>query len=95
MDRERFGRTVLHVPDSRGFVAGAGDDEAAVTGEIEGVDFLLVAVEDVADALGFDVPDLGRKGMVSDVEEGMMEAGKNLRGFVCPRHRWRGTCRLD
>lgn len=63
MDRERFGGTVLHVPDSGGFVARAGDDEAAVAGEVEGVDFLLVAVEDVADALGFDVPDLRRKSM--------------------------------
>ena len=33
------------------------DDEASVAAEIEAVDFLLVAVEDVADAALGDVPD--------------------------------------
>lgn len=40
---------VLHVPDSGGAVTGTGDDEAAVLGKVERVDFLLVTVKDLAD----------------------------------------------
>jgi len=67
VDGEDFGCTVFHVPDTSGFVARAGDDEAAVGGEVEGVDFLLVAVEDVADALFGDVPDLQQERLVAAV----------------------------
>lgn len=54
------GLAILQVSWIRGFVAGARDDQPVVGGEVECVDFLLVAVEDVADAFFGDVR-LGNK----------------------------------
>ena len=48
----------LHVPDPRGPVSRARDDIAAVGGEDDGIDFLLVALEYRAEAFCRNVPDL-------------------------------------
>ena len=56
VDREHLARAFEHVPDARGLVTRAGDDEPAVAREVERVDLLLVPVEHVADALLRDVP---------------------------------------
>lgn len=53
-----------NVPDADGAVAGAGGDDAAVAGPVEGVDVLVVAGELVADDAGGDVPYL-KKNRVS------------------------------
>ena len=50
----------LNVPESDRAVAGAGGDVAAVRGEVEGVDVLLVTFEGVANLLGGNVPDLSK-----------------------------------
>ena len=49
---------LLDVPEPDGAIAGAGGDVAAVGGEVEGVDVLVVAGELVADYFVGDVPDL-------------------------------------
>jgi len=49
---------LLDVPEPDRAVAGAGGDVAAVGGEVEGVDVLVVAGEAVADGFCCDVPDL-------------------------------------
>jgi hypothetical protein len=49
---------LLNIPDPRRLVSRAGNEEAAVAGKVERVDLLHVSLEEVADALLLDVPDL-------------------------------------
>ena len=53
--------TIAKIPDTRGAVARAGDDQPAVPREVERVYLLLVSIEDVADPLFGDIPDLCEK----------------------------------
>ena len=47
-----------HAPDPCGFVTRTGDNQMAIPRKVEGVNFLLMAVEDCANALLGDVPNL-------------------------------------
>ena len=58
-DGELLVCAVFHVPHSSGLVAGTGDDDGPIPGEVEGVDLLLMAGKDLADGAGSDLPDLG------------------------------------
>lgn len=49
---------IVHVPYSGSLVTRTGDDEATVSRKVERIDLLLVAIEDIPDALLRDVPDL-------------------------------------
>lgn len=49
---------IVHVPYPGGLVTRTGDDEATVSGKVERIDLLLVAIEDIPDALLRNVPDL-------------------------------------
>lgn len=61
---------LLDVPDADGSITGPGSDVAAVGGEVEGVDVLLVAGELVADDALLDVPNLESHHMVSKLIQG-------------------------
>ena len=58
-DGELLVCAIFHVPHSSGLVAGTGDDDGPIPGEVEGVDLLLMAGKDLADGAGRDLPDLG------------------------------------
>ena len=48
----------MHVPDTGCFITRAGDDQPAVEGKIERVDFLLMAIKNITNAFFGNVPDL-------------------------------------
>ena len=59
IDSKNFRGSVNHIPNPGGFIARSRNDKPSIGGEIKRVDFLLVTIKNVADALLCDIPDLG------------------------------------
>ena len=59
IDSKNFRGSVNHIPNPDGFIARSRNDKPPIGGEIKRVDFLLVTIKNVADALLCDIPDLG------------------------------------
>lgn len=61
LDAQSVDQLALHdIPKSHSLVAAAGCDVPTISGEVKGVDILLVAAEDVLDGSRSDIPNLCR-----------------------------------
>lgn len=61
LDAQSVDQLALHdIPESHGLVAATGRDVPTISGEVKGVDILLVAAEDVLDGSRSDIPNLYR-----------------------------------
>lgn len=86
-----------HVPNPCSLIARAGNDEPAILGEVEGVNLLLVPIEDGTYTLVRDVPDLdrSRKGDMRSVRVELHQCAECLPGSAYPLRPSRVACRLD